>query len=256
MEREPITKKTRFEIFKRDSFTCQYCGKSAPDIILELDHIMPVVKGGSSDITNLITSCHACNSGKSDRELSDDAVIQKRKKQLDELNERREQLEMMMEWHEWLMSIESDSVNYVVEFWNKTAGTNFIMNEKGVALIKDWVRKFGMMEVIESIKICEAQYLRNENSEITPETVTSALSYIPKVCKMRKTFKLKPYMKELFYIRGIINKRFYPKHDTIILLEKAYNCGADLETLRQFATEANSYRSWREIMELAISEDK
>ena len=31
MEREPISKKLRFEVFKRDSFTCQYCGSKAPD---------------------------------------------------------------------------------------------------------------------------------------------------------------------------------------------------------------------------------
>jgi len=33
-ERKTISKKIRFEVFKRDSFTCQYCGKSAPEIIL------------------------------------------------------------------------------------------------------------------------------------------------------------------------------------------------------------------------------
>jgi 5-methylcytosine-specific restriction endonuclease McrA len=62
--RKAIPKKLRFEVFKRDSFTCQYCGKSAPDIILEVDHIHPVSRGGEEDITNLITSCFDCNRGK------------------------------------------------------------------------------------------------------------------------------------------------------------------------------------------------
>ena len=47
-ERKPLSKKIRFEVFKRDSFTCQYCGKSALDVVLELDHIKPVAKGGSN----------------------------------------------------------------------------------------------------------------------------------------------------------------------------------------------------------------
>lgn len=68
MKRENVSKKLRFEVFKRDSFTCQYCGAKAPDVILEVDHIKPVAKEGSSDILNLITACQACNAGKSDRE--------------------------------------------------------------------------------------------------------------------------------------------------------------------------------------------
>ena len=49
-----VRKKDRFEVFKRDSFTCQYCGKSAPDVILQIDHIVPVSKDGTDDIVNLL----------------------------------------------------------------------------------------------------------------------------------------------------------------------------------------------------------
>ncbi len=51
----------RFEILERDKFTCQYCGQQAPQVILEIDHIIPRAKGGSDDRNNLITSCIACN---------------------------------------------------------------------------------------------------------------------------------------------------------------------------------------------------
>jgi len=60
-----ISKKTRFEIFKRDGFACQYCGKKPPDTLLECDHIQPLFEGGSDDYSNLITSCFECNRGKS-----------------------------------------------------------------------------------------------------------------------------------------------------------------------------------------------
>ncbi len=65
--RKSLSKKTRFEVFKRDSFTCQYCGKKAPDLVLQVDHIKPVASGGSDDLMNLITSCQPCNAGKSNR---------------------------------------------------------------------------------------------------------------------------------------------------------------------------------------------
>lgn len=65
-----LSKKTRFEIFKRDGFTCQYCGEHPPSIVLEVDHIIPVSKKGTDDFDNLITSCFDCNRGKSNKELS------------------------------------------------------------------------------------------------------------------------------------------------------------------------------------------
>lgn len=68
--RTPISKKTRFDVFKRDLFKCQYCGNTPPSIILEVDHIIPVSKKGTNDIDNLTTSCFDCNRGKSNRELN------------------------------------------------------------------------------------------------------------------------------------------------------------------------------------------
>ncbi len=59
-----ITKKIRFEVFKRDGFQCLYCGATPPEARLEADHINPTSKGGLDVITNLITSCFSCNRGK------------------------------------------------------------------------------------------------------------------------------------------------------------------------------------------------
>ncbi|MFH1646586.1 MAG: HNH endonuclease [Chloroflexota bacterium] len=59
-----ISKKLRFDVFNRDNFTCQYCGRKTPDVILELEHIIPSSKGGTDELDNLITSCFECNRGK------------------------------------------------------------------------------------------------------------------------------------------------------------------------------------------------
>lgn len=60
-----VSKRTRFEIFKRDKFCCQYCGRTPPTVVLEVDHVTAVSNGGSDDETNLLTSCFDCNRGKS-----------------------------------------------------------------------------------------------------------------------------------------------------------------------------------------------
>jgi hypothetical protein len=62
--RRALSKRVRFEVFKRDSFACQYCGESPPDVILHVDHVVPVREGGSDNMDNLTTSCFACNAGK------------------------------------------------------------------------------------------------------------------------------------------------------------------------------------------------
>ena len=67
--RKSLTKKLRFEIFKRDGFKCQYCGNTINESVLEVDHIVPVAEGGSNDEENLITSCFDCNRGKGARDL-------------------------------------------------------------------------------------------------------------------------------------------------------------------------------------------
>lgn len=56
-------------VLYRDSFTCQYCGRSAPDVVLHVDHVIPVSKGGTNSMANLVTACEECNLGKSDIEL-------------------------------------------------------------------------------------------------------------------------------------------------------------------------------------------
>lgn len=55
---------TRQNVFKRDSHTCQYCGKNEH---LTLDHVVPKAKGGRSTWDNLITACSRCNTFKGDR---------------------------------------------------------------------------------------------------------------------------------------------------------------------------------------------
>lgn len=69
-----VSKRVRFEVLKRDSHTCRYCGASAPDVKLTVDHVTPVVLGGSDLPENLVAACQDCNSGKASTSLGDQVV--------------------------------------------------------------------------------------------------------------------------------------------------------------------------------------
>lgn len=67
----------RVEIFDRDDFACVYCLSKlgSEGVVLHIDHIVPVGRGGGDKASNLVTSCHRCNCSKSDKELPDAITI-------------------------------------------------------------------------------------------------------------------------------------------------------------------------------------
>lgn len=175
-KRKTISKTVRFEIFKRDKFTCQYCGKSAPDVTLEIDHIVPVAKGGTNDIMNLITACRDCNRGKTDKQLDDNSTIMVQKRQLDELQERREQLELMLQWRQSLADIEADAIEKL--FVDRT---KWGITDAGKEKIRRHIRSFGFNEVYKACEIAIDQYYTG-----TTTSWEYAFSKIGGICYNRK----------------------------------------------------------------------
>jgi len=59
-----VSKRTRYEVLRRDNNTCRYCGETAPDVKITIDHVTPVALGGSDKPENLVAACKDCNAGK------------------------------------------------------------------------------------------------------------------------------------------------------------------------------------------------
>ena len=241
MARKNITKKVRFEVFKRDSFKCQYCGKSAPDVVLEVDHIIPVAKGGDNDISNLITACFDCNRGKSDRRLNDNQTLKLQKEELDKLNKRREQLELMAQWRMELLNLRNEEANKIIEIVNAEIGTNFNLTKTGIEKMKSYIEKYGFNEVLECSLISFKQY----DSEI-------AFNKIVPIIKNRARQKDDPNIKEIYYIRGIARNRFgyFDDKRGFLIIKKLYDMGVDLEEIKEITLNAENWTQWnRELNE-------
>lgn len=64
VERGRVSNKMRFYILERDHYRCRCCGRSQNEVDLEIDHIVPIAKGGKSTLDNLQTLCAECNKRK------------------------------------------------------------------------------------------------------------------------------------------------------------------------------------------------
>jgi hypothetical protein len=204
MARKALTKKTRFEVFKRDSFSCQYCGRAAPIVVLNVDHIRPVADGGGSEILNLITSCFDCNSGKSDRLLNDDTVLAKQMLQAKLLSEKREQIKMIASWRQSLKDLDLQELEVFEEYFD----TNFeiSLSDFGKSHYQKTIKKYGLSEVLMAVDKSANQYLVNRDSDADRKKF---MDMIERICYWQKRESENPFEAEFRKFAYTANKIWY-----------------------------------------------
>lgn len=160
MARKAMSKKMRFEVFKRDSFTCQYCGAVPPKVILHVDHINPVKHGGRNEMDNLVTSCSECNLGKSATLLS--SIPKSLSDKAEEIKEREEQIKGYAE----VMSKKRDRLEQ--EKWMIAEVIEPGCGESGckkdyLLSIRNFIEKIGYYEVLDAAEIAAAAGIYSDN---------------------------------------------------------------------------------------------
>lgn len=248
-ERKAISKKLRFEVFKRDNFTCQYCGRMAPDVILEVDHINPVKNKGTNDILNLVTSCKDCNRGKGARKLSESDTLKKQQQQLKEINEKREQLKLLVKWKEELENFADEEVNKVEELLQEATGNVF--SDVGRSNCKKWIKSFGFKEVYESAEISIRQYYN-----INEDSVTKVFNMIPRICNSRIKQKDNPNLYKINYLCKIGENRLYYFNSLKAKTYLAKNFKMeDFEDLKEIFCNSRNWTKLRNNLEEYYGED-
>lgn len=256
--RTPVSKRVRFEVFKRDKFKCQYCGRAAPEAVLHVDHIAPVANGGGNEITNLVAACQECNGGKGAVRLDDNSAVEKMRDQLEELQERREQLELMMEWKRGLDKLDSDMLGKVVQFCNEKIEP-FQLSDTGKKNIARLLKKYSLECVFEAIRKSADQYIViRDDSKPSGESVDLMLSKIAGFCF---SMNLPEREKNARYVRGIIKRRFEDKIngwsvqraniELAFMLDQilvAMSEGISFEKLKMEACFCNSYRHFEDYL--------
>lgn len=126
-----LSVRVRMEVLKRDRFTCAYCGNHPPNVLLEVDHIIPRAAGGSDDPENLVTACQDCNRGKSDRLLEEGTAPALQPAALEAMAERLEQAKAYMELLNGLQAVTDNMVWRVLERWATAWGAPLVEAPEG-----------------------------------------------------------------------------------------------------------------------------
>jgi hypothetical protein len=150
-KRKSLRPSVRFEVFKRDGFTCGYCGSTPPAVVLEVDHIIAVANGGTDEVENLLTACRDCNAGKGARSLestpSDVA---------DRLDVRREAAEQLRLYNEFLLEQrerETAAIERLGSYWFRSISprSTYIFGTDRERSMRRFIKGLTEVELVESI---------------------------------------------------------------------------------------------------------
>lgn len=153
-----VTKRTRFEVLRRDNHACRYCGATAATSPLTVDHVVPRALGGGDSPANLVAACKDCNAGKSSSspdealvaQINEDAVrwaaARKRAVELVALDRRARKervAPLVADWRLWdkdLSYLPHDYEQTVTTWLDAGLTIDQIIEAQDIALANEWVK--------------------------------------------------------------------------------------------------------------------
>lgn len=174
-ERKPISKRTRFEVFKRDGFACSYCARKPPSVLLVVDHIIPVSGGGTNAMDNLATACDECNAGKSNVPLDRPPTPDRRAA----AKKMREIEEQMVAYSDALNAVRTRVVKTAeaaCDYWMEVYDTyKTPMDMRSTCMT--FAKSLPLQEILEAIDIAHGKWAGNRSM-----TEASSFKYFCGVC--------------------------------------------------------------------------
>jgi len=182
-----VSQGLRFAVLDRDGFRCKYCGKTAGESKLEVDHVIPVTLGGDDTMDNLATSCKKCNRGKAGLALGDGETDSELAMRLKALDRRVDILTGIAELHTEVIRLRNKEMWQIVEEWHH-ARNETQHNDKGehtatfalTSCIKGVLARVGFEETLDCVHIALSGHTRTTSE-------TNAIKYLYGVVRNRQT---------------------------------------------------------------------
>jgi hypothetical protein len=243
-KRISISKKLRHEVFKRDNFKCFYCGvkpSDGDDVILEVDHVLPVCEGGTNDIDNLVTSCKDCNRGKGKTKLNDKNYSSLKKAEHDAVDDK---IDVMKEFVKSRMNKSREiepACDYIHDTMNKWKHMREDNDERVVSdeyknKLLVLYKKTSMEDLIDATEQCEVVFLG--------KTVECDYGYMPyNRISLPSNYITGFYLQCItMYLDNIIDKKKEEKKSDKRSLDTPNNCSAYLVAVIKNRTQG--YDKW------------
>lgn len=184
--------------------------------------------------------------------------MSKTKDQLDELQVRHEQLEMMMEWQKGLRNLQTEVIDSLVNHWDELTYPYVTNDEERTELTK-LSRKYTLLEIMNAMDISSEQYIKYDaqKDEPTEDSVLNAFKKLAGILRNRKDFEKDPELSELYYIRGILKNRFsaYPVETfSMKLMDEARKKGVSIREMRELAKTQSTWTKFKDSVEELMSE--
>lgn len=179
-----VSKSIRFEVFARDAFACQYCGRRPPEIVLELDHIHPRAKGGSDDLLNLLTACDECNRGKGAKVISE--VAPRPDADLAFLRTQQEiaEAKRFLAAKENQDRLDTELCDSLGEMWTKYLTHDAVPNDR---TLLNWISKYGPDEIVVAITSASPHYSMGQFDD--GNELEALIKYVAAILRDRKNNK-------------------------------------------------------------------
>jgi HNH endonuclease len=149
-----VSKRTRFEIFKRDGFRCVYCGATPNTTVLHVDHVEPKAKGGTDDPSNLVTSCQPCNGGKSDVRLQDKRLHSGMS--TEDAREHAEQIMGYLEAQRAILAARDTMIDALRQRWEEAIGWTLPASER--ASLGMFLEHFTFADLASAVDIAASKF--------------------------------------------------------------------------------------------------
>lgn len=162
-KRKPISKKMRFEVFKRDGFKCAYCGQSPPSVTLEVDHVDPYSKGGECTLSNYLTACFDCNRGKRDIPLTD-KIPSQLSENLEAMKEKESQIKEYRKFVEEVRARVASDIDDIANIFATAFEDSFLTEKFKMVSIKRFLDKLPKHEVAEAMKIAVTRMAHDQDA--------------------------------------------------------------------------------------------
>ena len=165
---------------------------------------------------------------------------------LADLEERRQQLDMLVRWRDELQNLHADTVQAIAARITQRGGLG--LSDTGLADVKKWLKKYELSIILRAVDEAFDNYLvyTDNRGGITIRSWETAFEKIPRIARVMTQEKTKPYLSRLFYIQGIIRRRVADTRYTCIdYLEQTHVNGMGLDELELRAKRMQSLEDFQ-----------